>query len=84
MRDSFSSLYGEEEKENELKIRISARLGRTKKYHAQNVGFRCAQFISEDEENFEKNHDFQIFKLRAPIHHHLNERDSHPIHREEL
>jgi hypothetical protein len=90
MRDGviYNEKFGPKEDEKEsLKIRISARLGRTKKYSAQNVGFRCAQSIEENEEDFipfKDDETHRVYKLRAPIHHHIDERLSHPIHKEEL
>ncbi len=70
---------GGNKKEDRLRIRNSARIGRSEKYSAQNVGFRCVQSIPEREINFNENEKSRIVRLRAPIHHHLNSKDSHPI-----
>ena len=50
-RDGHIESENEDEQQN-LKIRISARLGRSKTYTAQNVGFRCAQSIRQYAERF--------------------------------
>ena len=83
LRDGYIDSDNEDEQQN-LKIRISARLGRSKTYTAQNVGFRCAQSIRKDEENYEfqNGETHRVFRLRAPIHHHLDAKNSHPVHRE--
>lgn len=62
-------------------IRISARIGISESYTGQNVGFRCVQSISGSEKahNFKNNESFRIFRLRAPVHHHLKKEESHQI-----
>ena len=54
---------------NNIKIRISSRIGRKKTYSAQNVGFRCAQAIKDDENVEFGNEEFKVVRLRPPVRH---------------
>lgn len=67
-RDGESNYQG-------LIIRISARLGLPKNYTAQNVGFRCAQSIAKDSNEYEelKGKVFHVVRVRAPVIHHLSD-----------
>ena len=54
---------------------MSSRIGRTEKYTAQNVGFRCVQTITDNEmKQFTRNlngKEFKVVRLRPPVHHGL-------------
>jgi hypothetical protein len=85
---SFLDRRDGEDRDDNLKMRISARVGRRPAYTAHNVGFRCAQSISASEQIAYNENGFQIVQLRPPVHHHPNPAETHFIHekdpREEL
>lgn len=64
---------GDYRTDSKLKIRLSSRMGKTEKYTAQNVGFRCVQSINDSDMNlFMRNldgKDFRVVKLRPPVYH---------------
>lgn len=69
-------------KEKNVKIRISARIGKTEHYTAQNIGIRCVKSIRENESSykFKENKTHRVIRLRPPHHHHSDPRLSHPLH----
>lgn len=78
---SFVDTRDGDTKQDRLQVRTSARKGFRRDYTAENLSFRCVQTIKE-ETNFEK--DYQVVRLRPPIHHHSNEPHEHIYHKDEL
>ena len=54
---------------NNLKIRVSARIGKHMNYTALNVGFRCAQSLEAEEVAKLSASRFKVVRLRIPVIH---------------
>lgn len=62
-------------------MRTSARKGFRPDYTAENLSFRCAQLIDN---NTKLTKDYEVVRLRPPIHHHSNEPHEHIYQKDEL
>ncbi len=79
---SFADTRDGDTKIDQLQVRISARKGFRRDYTAENLSFRCAQTMNNEEIKFDK--DYQVIRLRPPVHHHSNEPHEHIYHKDEL
>ncbi len=78
---SFADTRDGDTKADHIQVRTSARKGFRPDYTAENLSFRCAQSMDKDTK-IDKN--YQIIRLRPPVHHHSNEPHEHIYHKDEL
>lgn len=78
---SFADTRDGDNKKDRIQVRTSARKGFRPDYTAENLSFRCVQTISEETK---LDQDYQVIRLRPPVHHHSNEPHEHIYHKDEL
>lgn len=86
---SFVDTRDGDSKKDQIRVRTSARKAFPRDYTAENLSFRCAQTIDDDDDHsphspFKENEKFRLIRLRPPIHHHSNEPHQHQYHQDEL
>ncbi|CAF3754821.1 unnamed protein product [Rotaria socialis] len=78
---SFADTRDGDTKKDHIQVRTSARKGFRPDYTAENLSFRCAQSMDS---NRKLNKDYEVIRLRPPVHHHSNEPHEHIYHKDEL
>ncbi|CAF1605247.1 unnamed protein product [Rotaria sp. Silwood1] len=78
---SFADTRDGDTKNDHIQVRTSARKGFRPDYTAENLSFRCAQSIDI---NTKLTKDYEVIRLRPPVHHHSNEPHEHIYHKDEL